>query len=179
MKTSRSLMLGIASAFALGTGAAVAQGDFSPSLYGSGYGFEGFYAGVLLGGVFDGTSAYLTAPDVNAISLGLAVGVNFYLTESVVGGLEVQGGANIGANAITYDALGLARLGFAPGDDIMVYGVAGLGTVGASGVYAFGGGVEAAVTQSIGVRGEVLGIGTWGATPNAVKATAGVIWRMQ
>jgi len=177
MKTSHSLMLGIASAFIFGSGATVAQSNISA--YGSGYGFEGFYAGVLVGGVLDGTSAYLTAPDVTAINLGLAVGVNFYLTDSIVGGLEVQGGANIGASATTFDALGLARLGFAPGDDFMVYGVAGLGTVGATGVYAFGGGIEAAVTQTIGVRGEILGLGQWGTTPNAVKATAGVIWRMQ
>ncbi len=179
MKTSHSLMLGIASAFIFGSGAAIAQGNVISSAYGSGYGFEGFYAGVLLGGVLDGTSAYLTAPDVTAINLGLAVGVNFYLTESIIGGLEIQGGANIGTTATTFDALALARLGFAPGDDFMVYGVAGLGTVGATGVYAFGGGVEAAVTQSIAVRGEVLGLGQWGAAPNAVKATAGVIWRMQ
>jgi len=179
MKISRSLMIGIASSFILGTGAGLAQADLSSAPYLGGYGFEGFYAGVLLGGIFDGTSAYLTAPDVNAISLGVAVGVNFYLTESVIGGLEVQGGADFGATATTFDALGLARLGFAPGDDLMIYGAGGLGSVAGNGVYAFGGGVEAAVMESISVRGEILGLGQWGAAPNAVKATAGLIWRMQ
>jgi len=179
MKISRSLMLGVAFAFVLGTGVAVAQSDvYAPSNLG-GYGFEGFYAGVLLGGVFDSTSAYLSGPDVNAFSAGLAVGVNFYLTESVIGGLEVQGGANFATTATTFDALGLARLGFAPGDEFMVYGAAGLGAIAGNGVYAFGAGVEGAVMQSVSVRGEVLGLGTWGAAPNAMKATAGLIWRMQ
>ena len=172
-------MLGIATAAFMGSTAALAQADYAATPYLGGYGFEGFYAGVLLGGVFDGTSAYLGGPDVNAFSAGLAVGVNFYLTETVVGGLEVQGGANFGTSATTFDAIGLARLGFAPGNDFMVYGVGGLGMVGNSSVYAVGGGVEAAIMPSVGVRGEVLGLGQWGTAPNAMKATAGLIWRMQ
>lgn len=182
MRITRTLMIGVATSLAFSAAAltsATAQSNYATSPYLGGYGFEGFYAGVLLGGMFDGTSAYLTAPDVSSLSVGLAVGVNFYLTENIVGGLEVQGGVNFGATANTYDALGLAKLGFAPGDDFLVYATAGVGAVGANGVYAFGGGVEAAVMESISVRGELLGIGQWGATPNALKATVGLIWRMQ
>ena len=187
MKTVRTLMLGVAASCVLATGAMAADltsysapyvAPTAPA-YAGGYGFEGFYAGVVLGGFFDGTSSYLTAPDTSAVNVGLAVGVNFYLTDSVLAGVEVQGGAEIGATATTYDALALAKVGFAPSDDYMVYAVGGAGVVGASSVYAFGGGVEMAMMDSIGVRGEVLGLGKWGAAPDSMKATVGVIWHMQ
>ncbi len=185
MNTLRSLMLGVATSVVLVSGmsgaiaADVNAPYVAPSPYVGGYGFEGFYAGILLGGMVDGTSSYLTAPDVSALSAGLAVGVNFYITDSILGGVEVQAGGNFGATATAYDALALARIGFAPNDDFMVYGAAGAGVSGGSNVYAFGGGVEMAVMDSVGVRGEILGLGTWGATPNAAKATVGLIWHMQ
>lgn len=187
MKIVRTLMIGVASSCVLATGAMAADVNSyaapyvapATTAYSSGYGFEGFYAGVVLGGFFDGTSNYLTAPDTSAVNVGLAVGVNFYITDSILAGVEVQGGAEIGATATTYDALALAKVGFAPSDDYMVYGVGGGGVVGTSTVYAFGAGVEMAVMDSIGVRGELLGIGKFGAAPDAVKATVGLIWHMQ
>ncbi len=180
MKYTRALMLGVATSFALSAGALAAELNTPYAApYSSGYGFEGFYAGVLVGGFFDGSSAYLTAPDTSAISAGLAVGVNFYLTDSVVGGLEVQASADMGATATISDAFVLGKLGFAPSDDVMVYGTGGAGWVGGSTAYAVGGGVEMAVMDSMGVRGEVLAVGPWGASPNAYKATAGLVWRMQ
>ncbi len=178
MMRARSLMLGVAATFAL-TAGAYSQSLSDPYASYGGAGFEGFYAGVLLGGFFDGTPSYLIAPDTNAISLGAAVGVNFYITDAVIGGFEVQGSADFGTTATTIDALALARVGFAPTDDFMVYGASGLGVAGGNGVYAFGGGVEVAAYDSFGVRGELLGIGTWGAAPDAVKATVGLIWHMQ
>ena len=185
MKTLRSLMLGVATSLALisgisGTTAAELNAPYvAPNIYSAGYGFEGFYAGIILGGLVDNTSSYLTAPDVSALNAGLAVGVNFYITDSVVGGVEVQASGNFGATATVLDALALGRVGFAPTDDFMVYGAAGAGVAGGTNVYAFGGGVEVSVMDNIGVRGEVLGLGTWGATPNAAKATVGLIWHMQ
>ncbi len=187
MKIVRKLMIGVAASCVLATGALAADPNsyaapyVAPTApaYASGYGFEGFYAGVVLGGFFDGTSSYLTAPDTSAIDVGLVVGVNFYITDSILAGVEVQGGAEIGATATTYDALALVKVGFAPSDDYMVYGVGGAGVVGASSVYAFGAGVEMAVMDSIGVRGELLGIGNWGAAPDTMKATIGLIWHMQ
>ena len=178
MKRARSLMLCVAATFAL-TAGAYSQSLSDPYVSYGGAGFEGFYAGVLLGGFFDGTSAYLIAPDTNAISLGAAVGVNFYITDSVLGGFEVQGSADFGTTATVFDALALARVGFAPTDDFMFYGAGGLGVAGGSGVYAFGGGVEVAAYDSVSVRGELLGIGTWGTAPDALKGTVGLIWHMQ
>ncbi len=179
MKSVRKIVVGIAATLAMSTGAFAGQdlGQYAP--YAGGVGFEGFYAGVLLGGFFDGTSAYLTAPDTSAISLGAAAGVNFYITESVLGGFEVQGSADFGASGTAFDALGLARVGFSPDDNFMVYGASGLGVAGGSGVYAFGGGVEVAAVDSVGIRGEILGLGTWGNAPDAVKASVGLIWHMQ
>ncbi len=186
MKTVRSLMLGVAASlatsFALASGAMAADITapyVAPASYGSGYGFEGFYAGVLVGGLLDGSSTYLTAPDVSALSAGVAVGVNFYLTDQIIGGAEVQASANFGATTTEYDALALARVGYAPSDDLMVYAALGAGVAGGTNVYAFGGGVEMAVMDSVGVRGEVLGLGTWGAAPDATKVSVGLIWHMQ
>ncbi len=178
MMRARSLMLGVAATFAL-TAGAFSQSLSDPYAGYGGVGFEGFYAGVLLGGFFDGTSNYLTAPDTNAISLGAAVGVNFYITDSVLGGFEVQGTANFGTTATAFDALALGRVGFAPSDDFMVYGASGLGVASGQGVYAFGGGVEVAAYDSLSVRGELLALGEWGTAPDAVKGTVGLLWRMQ
>lgn len=186
MKIVRSLMLGVATTFAatfaMASGAMAADVTspyVAPAAYGSGYGFEGFYAGVIAGGIVDGSSSYLTAPDVSAFSAGVAVGVNFYLTDQVIGGVEVQASANIGATATAYDALALGRVGFAPSDDLMVYAALGAGVAGGSNVYAFGGGVEMAVMDSLGVRGEILGLGAWGSAPDAAKVSVGLIWHMQ
>ncbi len=179
MKSVNSLLLGVAATLVMGAGA-LADQDTSPYIpYSAAYGFEGFYAGVLLGGFFDGTTSYLVAPDVNAFSLGAAVGVNFYLTDSVLGGFEVQGSADWGTSGVVYDALALGRLGLAPANDFMVYGVAGGGVAAGGTVYAFGGGVEAAAMDSFSIRGEILGLGSWGSSPNAAKASVGLIWRMQ
>ncbi len=179
MKSVTSLMLGVAASLAMSAPALANQDTSTYIPYSGAYGFEGFYAGVLLGGFFDGTTSYLVAPDVNAFSIGAAAGVNFYLTDSVVGGFEVQGSADWGTSGFVYDVLGLGRVGFAPADDLMVYGVAGGGIAASKTVYAFGGGVEVAAMDSFSVRGEILGLGRWGSSPNATKASLGLFWRMQ
>jgi len=179
MKRVTSLMLGVAATLALSAGALGAENASPYSPYSSTFGFEGFYAGVLLGGFFDGTTSYLVAPDTNAISLGGAVGVNFYLTQSVLGGFEVQGSADLGTSGTVYDALALGRVGFAPASDLMFYGTVGGGVAAGKSVYAFGGGVEVAAMDAFSVRGEILGLGQWSASPDAAKATLGLIWHMQ
>ena len=180
MKTLRTLVLGITASTLVGT--ATIAADFSTPYVAplsTGFGFEGFYAGVLLGGILDGGSSYLTAPDTVALNAGLAVGVNFYLTDSVLGGLEVQGSAEFGATATRYDGLILGKLGFAPTPDFMAYGTGGIGLAGNSTVYAFGAGAEVALADSMSVRGEILGLGPFGAAPDAAKATVGLLWHMQ
>ncbi len=187
MKILHTLALGVAASALMGTAAFAAEtstpyvAPTTPymSSMPSSFGFEGFYAGVLLGGFFDGTSSYLTAPDTSALSAGLAVGVNFYLTDAVVGGVEVQGTVDFGKTAWVKNGLVLGKVGYAPTSDMMIYGTGGVGLADTSTVYAFGGGVEVAAMDTFGVRGEVLGMGTFGAAPNAVKATVGLIWHMQ
>jgi len=179
MKFVTSLVLGVAASVVMSAGALGAENTAQYTPYSSTFGFDGFYAGVLLGGFFDGTTSYLVAPDTNAISLGAAAGVNFYLTESVLGGFEVQGGADWGKAGTAFDALALGRIGFAPVSDFMFYGTLGGGLAGGKTVYAFGGGVEVAAMDQLGVRAEILSLGKWGSSPNAVKASAGLIWHMQ
>lgn len=181
MTKIRSFVIGLVSATAL-SGAAMAAdlGDFSDPYtpYSSGFGFEGFYAGVIGGGIWDGTSSYLIAPDTAAFSLGVAAGVNFYITDDVVGGFEFQGTANFGASGTTLDGLALGRLGYAPSDDVMIYAAAGPGLAAGAGIYAVGGGIEYAATDNIGVRAELLGVGAWGTLPDAAKASVGLLWHM-
>lgn len=183
MTFAKQLMLGTAAVAALTTGAMAA--DFSDPYVpytptSTAFNFEGFYVGVLGGGFWDPAlgTAYLTAPDTAAWSLGAAAGVNFYLTDSVLGGFEVQGSADIGASGTIFDGLALGRLGFSPTNEVMLYGAGGVGVAGGTGVYALGGGVEVAAWDQVGVRGEVLALGPWGAAPDAAKATVGLIWHM-
>jgi len=187
MKTARSFMLGVAATAAM-AGSAMAA-DFDPyvpqttNTYAppaNTFSFEGFYAGVL-GGAFwdhDGGSSYLADDETWAGSLGAAAGVNFYLTDTVLGGFEVQGSANITDSGTTFDGLALGRVGFAPTSDTMVYGAGGVGIADGEHVYALGGGAEVAMTDNLGVRGEVLGIGDWGGGFDGAKATAGLMWHM-
>lgn len=183
MNLAKTILLGTVAVAALTSGAMAA--DFSDpytpySPASTAFNFEGFYVGVIGGGFWDPAAgtAYLAAPDTAAWSLGGAVGVNFYLTDSVIGGFEVQASGNVGASGTTFDALALGKLGFAPTNEVMIYGAGGLGLAGGTSVYALGGGVEVAAWDQVGVRAEALALGPWGGTPDAAKATVGVIWHM-
>ena len=188
MKFARTLLMSVAASAAMTAGAMAADMSdpyvpYTPMApAASAFSFEGFYFGVIGGGLWDSTSSYLTAPDTAAWSLGAAAGVNFYLTDSVLGGFEVQGSGDFGATNAIFDGFALGRLGLAPTNEVMVYLAGGPGftsnTGTTTGVYGIGGGVEVAAWDQVSLRGEVLGIGTWGAAPNAVKATAGVMFHM-
>ena len=84
----------IALATAAGTASAQDYGYASSEL-------EGFYAGIYGGA--------MTNPTLAATAGGMA-GANFAVTDSVLAGLEVQGGATFGAGT-SFDALMLARAG--------------------------------------------------------------------
>ncbi len=187
MKLAKKFLLSTAAVAALTAGAVAADYSTPPAYEpytpytpaSTAFSFEGFYVGLLGGGMWDSTGgSYLVAPDTTAWNIGAAAGVNFFLTDSVLGGFEVQGGANIGASGTTFDGLALGRLGFTPTNEVLVYGAGGAGVAGGSSVYALGGGVEVAAWDNIGVRGEVLALGPWGAAPDAAKATVGVVWHM-
>lgn len=156
--------LGLAVAIVAVSGAAAQDAySYGPST------FEGFYAGVYGGGAINpGTAG----------TLGGAVGANFSVTEQVLAGAEIQGGATFGTTT-TYDALALARAGALVTDQVFAYGAVGGGWDNSVGVWAVGGGVEAEVVDSVGIRGEVLGTGAWGGGLNKTRASVGVLYHVK
>jgi outer membrane immunogenic protein len=60
----------------------------------------------------------------------------------------------------------------------MIYGDVGAGLMNGAAVYAFGGGVELALTEQLSVRGDLQGIGAFGGGPTTAKATAGLLWHI-
>ena len=132
--------------------------------------FEGFYAGAYGGAMFD--------PNATATAGGIA-GVNFVITDSILAGLEVQGGAAFDTPTTTYDALMLGRVGYEINDMIMLYGAGGAGLINGATSYAVGGGAEVIVVDNVGVRAEALGTGAWGAGLSATKMSLGVVFHVQ
>jgi outer membrane immunogenic protein len=170
MRHLRSLLLGtFAAAFVTSAGVA---SDF----LGGGTGgyplfdFEGFYVGGTLGG------AALPAGKVG--TAGVVVGANFAVTDAIVSGVEFQGDLLWDGGLAGFNTLLLGKLGGYLTDDMMAYGAAGGGLVDGAASYAFGAGVEKAVTEQLSIRGEAMGTGNWGASPNGAKATVGVLWHM-
>lgn len=145
---------------------------YSPEV--SVYDWDGFYAGIHGGAQFSGNTHYV---------IGGFAGYNV-VDGSMVYGVEAQADyvANDDFEAGEYAVLG--RVGTLVGPDTLVYGAAGFNYRDTSASidgwgYSFGGGVEHAVTDSIAVRGEVLGQGTFDyddGTPYAAKATAGFVF---
>lgn len=125
--------------------------DEVPVAQGSAFDWTGFYAGVY-GGVQNspvGGSQY---------GLGLDVGVNARFDFFLLGGeLAVQGLAG-GVGTTTYGQI-IGRAGLLARNDVAVYGAAGYGLdLGAPDESDFlvGGGVEAALTDTVSVRAQYL-----------------------
>lgn len=141
--------------------------DYGPYGYGSGFDWNGFYAGVYGGGVPFGNNTSWNA--------GVFSGVNVAI-DSAVFGVEAQLGGDFGAtNSI--DALILGKGGMSLGN-ALVYGTAGTGFNGGAFGYAFGGGGEYAFTNSMTGRVEALGRGAWGAGPSDMRLTAGLAFHL-
>lgn len=136
--------------------------------------FEGLYLGAYLG-------AGLSSGSTNG-TLGGVVGVNFAVADPVMAGGEIQGGV-YGANGSTaYDFLALGHLGVLLTDSVLAYGAlgAGVNSVGTTkGVWAAGGGVDFAVTDSLSARGEALYTHPMSGSGDATKVTAGLLWHIQ
>jgi outer membrane immunogenic protein len=172
MRHARSLLLGtFAVAFITSAGVAAeflgdGMGGYDPL-----FDFEGFYVGGTVGGA--------TLPDPGLVgTVGVVVGANFAITDAIVSGVEFQGDLLWDDGRVGFNTLLLGKLGGYLTDDMMAYGTAGGGLVDGNLSYAFGAGVEKAITQQLSVRGEAMGTGTWGAGPNGAKATVGVLWHM-
>ena len=131
--------------------------------------FEGLYIGGTGGGAFAG-GLYGT--------LGVVVGANFAVTDGIVAGIEFQGDTYWNGGFAAYDALALGRIGGFVSDNAMIYADLGAGVVNGAPVYAFGGGVELAMTDQLAVRGDLQGLGYFGATPSIAKATVGLLFHI-
>lgn len=185
----RSLSFGVAAAALMVSGAQAADLMIpttpQPVFEANGVSWEGLYAGLEVGGVFNGNPAVGNLADgATQGVVGAAVGVNFMVMDPILLGLEVQGDYVFGSGADSGVFLALAHVGAVVTDNVMVYAAGGLGassTGGAStSIYALGGGAEVAMTQNVSVRAEVLGLGDFdGASDNffeSTKATVGVFY---
>ena len=172
MKLAHTLLAGAALAV-LTASAASAADLLTPvdPIYSSPlFDFEGLYIGATGGGAFTG-AGYGT--------LGVVVGANFAVTDGIIAGVEFQGDTYWnGAGYAAYDALALGRVGGFISDNAMLYGDLGAGFVNNTPVYAFGGGVELALADQLSVRGELQGLGGFGAAPSVGKATVGLLWHL-
>ena len=187
----RSLSLGVAAAALLAGGAQAADLIIpttpQPIYEAAGFDWEGLYVGVRAGGQFTGSDASLYAGyPINTTSgvLGAAVGVNFIPVDPFLIGAEVTGDY-IWNNAFsTGEFFANLRAGAVVTDQVLVYAIGGLGTNNRTGfsqaVYQLGGGVELAVTDSVTVRGELVGQGDFDGASDAffegAKATVGVFY---
>jgi hypothetical protein len=146
--------------------------------------FGGLYYGGYFGGILNpawnffpnqGFGLHMTRGDLGGI-----VGYNFKLLDNwVVAGLEGQSGILFDTSGdVSFDVIGLAKLGVVPLDGLMVYGAGGVGLLQNKMAYAAGGGIEYALWGDSSVRAEVLGIGELNpAAPfSAVRFTLGAVW---
>jgi outer membrane immunogenic protein len=174
MTFSKSLMLGVAAATLLSSGAQAADLLMPANqIYDSKlFDFEGFYVGGTAGlGSFPG-------PGGNGM-IGVVVGANFAITDAILTGVEFQGDTVWnGAGLYGFNALFLGKLGGYLTDDLLVYGTAGGGWIAGTPSYGLGAGIEMAVANQISVRGEAMATGSWGGGFNGGKITAGILWHL-
>ena len=174
MKFAHTLLAGAALAVTMAS-AAHAADMLQPAdpIYSSPlFNFEGLYVGATGGGSLASGGLYG--------NLGVVVGANFDVTSGIIAGVEFQGDTYWnGGGYAAYDALALGRIGGFVSDNTMIYADLGGGSLDGSAAYAFGGGIEMAVTDAMSVRGDIQGIGVWGATPSVGKATVGLLFHIQ
>jgi outer membrane immunogenic protein len=178
----RSLTLGVAATALLVSGAQAADLFIpttpEPIYEAAGFSWDGLYAGIEAGGLF--------ADGVDTTGLvGGVVGVNFTVADPILVGIELQADYLFTDGEDAGLILALGRVGAVVTDSVLVYAAGGVGTsLGGDdneGVYALGAGVEVALTDSVSLRGEVLGLGGFDDDANddffdSAKATVGVFY---
>jgi len=177
--------LALAAAALVVTGSAAMAADLyvpetaAPIVAETGTSFDGFYAGVQLGGV-----SYETDVDTSVL-LGGVVGYNF-TSDPLLLGIELQGNyyfENDDVNAYG-DILALGKIGFVAAPNFALYATGGVGYLWQDGAddmaeYALGVGAEFKVTDDMSIRGDILGIGYDDGdddTFDSARATVGVLW---
>lgn len=178
---------------ALLSGAATAQDTtlyFSPDLVGeftAPSAFEGLYAGVLLGPISARKNNFNSTGWEIRPEIGGVVGWNQPVAPGVILGAELQATiATDFSNSAYLRAMALARLGFAAGDNSLVYLLGGAGRLGDSWAFEAGIGAEVMVTDNMALRLEAAGIGQLGPVPNgnnipavsAMRITSGATWQL-
>lgn len=186
------LLAGLALAFGL-SGAALAQDTtlyFSPDLtseFTAPSAFDGLYAGALLGPISARKNNFNTTGWEIRPEIGGVVGWNQPVAPGIILGAELQATVATDFSSSAYlRAMALARLGFAAGDNTLVYILGGAGRLGDSWAFEAGIGAEVMVTQNMALRLEAAGIGQLGPVPNgnnipavsAMRITSGVLWQL-
>ncbi len=148
--------------------------------------FEGLYAGVLIGPISARKNNFNTVGAEIRPEIGGVVGWNQPIANGVVLGGELQGTVATDFSSAYLRLMALARLGFAAGDNTLIYAMGGLGRVGEGWAFEAGLGTEVMVTPNMAVRLEAAGIGQIGTVPSgvsipaisAMRVTTGAIWQL-
>jgi len=179
--------LALAAAVLAVTGSAAMAADLyvpetaAPIVEATGTSFEGFYAGVQLGGV-----SYNNDIDTDAsLLLGGVVGYNF-AADPLLLGVELQGNYYFENDEVDAygDILALGKIGFVPVENFAIYATGGVGYVWTDNTdfaqYALGVGAEFKVTDDMSIRADLLGLnydnGNDDEMFDSARATVGVLW---
>jgi hypothetical protein len=185
------MIAGLVVAFLAG-GSALAQDNalyFSPTLASdltAPSAFDGLYAGVLAGPISARKNNFNTQGAEIRGEVGGVVGWNQPVAPGVIAGAELQATIATDISTAYLRLMALARLGFAAGDNTLIYVLGGAGRMGDSWAFEAGIGTEVMVTPDMGLRLEAAGIGQLGPVPNgnnipaisALRITAGAIWQL-
>ena len=131
--------------------------------------WDGFYAGVTGG---------LARTSVGYVHVGAAIGYNAVVADGIVVGAELQTSAYFNENGyIGSDILAFARAGVLVTDDVLIYGLAGVGVLTPdTEVYTIGAGLEYAVADNVSLRLEAQGLGSFGGAPGLGKLSIGAMF---
>lgn len=149
--------------------------------------FDGLYAGVLIGPISARKNNFNTTGWDIRPEIGAVIGWNQPVAPGVIVGGEIQGTIATDFSSSAYLRLmALARLGFAAGDNTLIYLLGGAGRMGESWAFEGGIGAEVMVTGNMALRLEAAGIGQLGPVPNgnnipavsAMRITSGAIWQL-
>lgn len=149
--------------------------------------FEGLYLGVVIGPISARKNNFNVGGEDIRPEIGGVVGWNQPVVPGVIVGGEVQATIATDFGGSSYlRAMAIARLGFAAGDNGLVYLLGGVGRMGEGWAFEAGIGAEVMVTDRIGVRLEAAGIGQLDNVPNgndipaisAMRITSAVLWQL-